>query len=166
MLEAEMLPQAARIYEMPSRTADAPQPKKTHGFHRLIETVIRLLTETDTTLAEFGSSLTLLLVGVILLQPGAQLSLNVPLFELMRAVMPEPLWALASLTLGCLQSWGNLRDNLRARRWASFSCVFMFGFIAALGASVHPLSVLGSVMGAHAVVQVIVYLRLGVRGAS
>jgi len=133
---------------------------------RLFDGFLRLLTETDTTLAEFTSSTTLLFVGAILALPTAALVPRVPLFHSMASFWPEMAWAACFFALGTIQSAANLSRNRKARRSAAFVAASFFGFLGILGASVHPISILGVVFGVHALTQGITYLRLGMPGVN
>ena len=133
---------------------------------KLFDGFLRLLTETETTLAEFTSSMTLLFVGVILAMPTEALVPRVPLFHSMAAFWPELAWAGCFFILGAIQSAANLSRHRKARRNAAFVAACFFGFLGILGASVHPISILGCVFGIHAFTQGITYLRLGMPGVN
>jgi hypothetical protein len=147
-------------------SGEIPAFGRPRGFRKLFQQFIKILTTTDTTLAEFASSTTLILIGGVLAQPGAQLTANTPLFVLMLHVAPEWVWALVLLAVGALQSAGNLVHGMGARRVAAMLSFIAFGFVCVLGLSVTPLSILGATLGVQAFVMGIVYLRLGVSGAG
>lgn len=138
---------------------------KPAGLRRIFESLVRLLTETDTTLAEFASSTVCVCVGALLALPTVALTPSVPLFSLMAYCLPEWAWATLFVTVGLAQALGNLFRIRWARRASAFILFTLFGFLGVLGGMAHPVSVLGTVFGVHSIVQGIVYLRLGVRGA-
>lgn len=139
----------------------------TLGLKALVDGLIRLLTETDTTLAEFGSSTTLLLCGALLLLPYDALSASPwPLGAAMLSVMSENLWGGLFLGLGIVQSVANLKRNVPWRRRTAFASAAVFGFIGMLGARVRPISLFGAMCKVQALVQVLVGLHLGVREAT
>ena len=133
---------------------------------RLFDGFLRLLTETETTLAEFTSSMTLIFVGLILAMPTDALVPRVPLFHSMAAFWPEMAWAGCFFLLGVVQSAANISRLRTSRRYVSFLAACFFGFLGILGLSVHPISILGCVFGVHAFTQGITYLRLGMPGVD
>lgn len=132
-------------------------------FRRAFDNLIRLLTATDTTLAEFASSTTLIAIGGILAMPSDALTPTVPLFQSMLNVMPEhPHWSACFIGLGIFQAVANLTRSHPARRYAAFCCAAFYGFVGFLGVYVHPISLLGATFKVHSLVQALVYLHLGV----
>ena len=135
----------------------------TLGFKKVFDRFLHVLTETDTTLAEFGSSTSLLAIGVILAMPSESLASNIPLFSLMLNVAPEaPWWALFFLSLGVAQSLANLNRRIQVRRPLAFACATAFGFLGLLGTiSTAPVLILGALFLVQSLVNALVYLRLG-----
>ena len=97
-------------------------------FWKLIKTLIDMLTNTGTTLAEFQSSTTLLVLGWVFLNPWPTLTL-LPVYNSMLAVMPEWAWGVACALLGAWQSASNLRHDKKNRRLSAFVIACFFGFL-------------------------------------
>src|ERR1017187_7711487 len=116
----------------------------TMSVKRTFDVLLRLLTETDVTLAEFGSSTTLLFIGVLIALPNEALTSTIPLFHTMTTFLPEWAWALLFLTFGGCQALANLTRSRAGRRYAAFCTFLLFGFVGLLGAAVHPISLLGA----------------------
>ena len=141
---------------------------------RWLDFLIRMLTETSTTLAEFVSSTTLIFLGLLMLQPfeSGYLTREVlsqtasPLTNMMLALMRENAWGALFLVFGVFQAVANLSRSFRARRLAAFCCGLLFTFIGLLGVSVRPVSLFGAMCKVHAIGQGLVYLTLGVRGSG
>ena len=133
------------------------------GIKKMLDRFLVVLTETDTTLAEFGSSTSLLFIGLILAAPVASLDAKIPLFNLMLNVAPEaPWWALGFISLGAAQSFANLNRRIEIRRVLAFVCATAFGFLGLLGTiSTAPVLILGSLFMVQSLVNALVYLRLG-----
>jgi hypothetical protein len=134
----------------------------TMRIKRTLDVLLRLLTETDVTLAAFGSSMTLLFIGVLLALPNETLTQTTPLFRAMTRFLPEWAWALLFLAFGIFQSLANLSRNRGVRRYAAFCASLFFGFVGLLIAPVHPI---GACFTVQAFVNVIVYWHLGALGA-
>lgn len=135
-------------------------------IRHLIDRVARLLTETDTSLAEFWGSTLLIAVAIWLLFPFGPLfeipdtfELT-PVYTLMATVMPEKTWAGFSLGLGILQAWGNLTRNRPRRSAAAFAAAMFFGFISMLALVSAAESLLVPIFGVASFVEGLVYLRL------
>ncbi len=136
----------------------------TMGLKKGLDIILRLLTQTDTTLAEFLSSSALMAVGFIMALPQETLTLGTPMYEAMRRFLPEGGWALAFFAFGLFQSVANLTRNKKMRRLAAFWCFVFFGFVGALGAVVYPVSLFGAFCKVDAVGNAIIYLQLRVHG--
>lgn len=144
-------------------TLAAVVAKASNGFHRLLDAAMEMLTRTETTLAEFISSTTLIYVGVVLALPEQGLVAGSGLYTAMRRLMPEGWWAVVFLAAGLFQSFANLYRSQFLRRMAASVAAAVFAYIGFLGIRVSPVSLFGAMCKAHALGQVIVWLHLGHR---
>jgi hypothetical protein len=131
---------------------------------RVLDHLVRLLFETDTTLAEFGSSTTLIFLGAILALPEESLISGSGLFVQMKHVIPEGGWSALFLLLGSAQAAANLTRSPRWRRRVAFTLAVVFAFVGFLGARVTPISLFGAVCKVQAIVMSLVGLHLGAHG--
>lgn len=131
------------------------------GLKRLLDRLLRLLTDTDTTLVEFLSSSSLIYVGLILAMPNDALSVPAPLFAVMTRFATEGQWAAFFLASGVFQSAANLSRVTPLRRGASFAACGVFLVVGGLGASVHPVSLFGALCKVQALGQALVFLQIG-----
>lgn len=146
--------------------SEVQRPASKSSARILFDKLLHLLTVTDTTLFEFCSSTTLVVMGLTLAHPAESLTDTVPLFRLMRYLAPEWAWSAVFLIAGVIQSIANLRLHPKARRLAAGLACFAFGTVACCGMAPRPISLLGMVLGVQAAVDAFVFVRLGVRGES
>lgn len=135
------------------------------GALRLLSTAVHKLTVTDTTIAEFGSSLAFFAMAALMLDPFPTLNasgVNIPIFQMMLAITSEKGWGVLFLSVGLVQTAANFSKHLVWRKHAAFIAAVVWGLLAILGASTHPASFFLAVCGAKCAVQCVVYLRLGI----
>ena len=125
---------------------------------------VALLTMTDTTLAEFQSSTTLIAMGVLMLDPWPTLpGLGSRAVQLhMVSLMSEHQWGILFFGFGLLQSIANLARASYPRQLLAFMASCIFGLMAALGAISKPAGFFLPVFGVAALVQALVYLRVSI----
>lgn len=124
---------------------------------------VRRLTVTDTTLAEFQSSTTLLAMAALMLDPWPTLTgVSVPVFQLMMSLTSEHGWGFVFLIVGMLQSAVNLTQHQSGRKVMAFIAAVLWGLLFALGCMARPISFFVPVCGSACVVQALTYLRLGI----
>lgn len=100
---------------------------------RVFEAFRRLVTETDTTIAEFAGSLSLLSLGVWLIWPFSPDTFEaVPVYRHLGHLAAEPLWGIAALGLAGFQTAANLSRSRPSRRAAALAASAFFGFISVL----------------------------------
>lgn len=139
---------------------------------------IGMLTLTDTTLAEFQSSTTLLFFAFIFLNPWPTLTALPDPYSAMSRVMSEREWGAACLVLGGWQSAANWQRNGTGRKVAAFIACLFFSFISVLLAIVSADVASGPIffgvptrpvipcLLVMSFVQALVYLRLSLRAAQ
>jgi hypothetical protein len=138
-----------------------------------LDALMDRLTITNTTLAEFQSSVTLLFFAVIFLNPWPTLS-RLPVYGSMLYLMPEWGWGVTCLVLGAMQGVVHALRYMTGRIIAAFcSCAF-YGFLSvllAMASSNVPDSPFFGVptypvipcLAVSSLVQAFVYLRLSLR---
>ena len=131
----------------------------TKGFRDLLNSLVRLLTVTDTTLAEFWGSTMLILMGVWLLLPMDTFR-SIPAYRVMDSVAPEATWGLAAIAVGGFQAFGNLSRSLPSRSHSAFVASVMFGFVAVLAIRSSSESLLAPICGTASFIEGVIYLRL------
>jgi FtsH-binding integral membrane protein len=130
-------------------------------IRRLIAALARLITESDTTLAEFWSSTMLVVMGAWLLVPFAPGTFaTLPTYKLMAHMAPEWIWGFAAMGLGAVQSFANLARNRGVRRSAAFVCSIFLGFVAMLVFISVPESLMPPICGVAAFLDGVVFLHL------
>lgn len=139
---------------------------------------IGMLTLTDTTLAEFQSSTTLLFFAFIFLNPWPTLTALPDPYSVMSKVMSESGWGVTCLILGGWQSTVNWQRNGTGRKVAAFIACLFYGFLSVLLAIVSADAVGGTgffgvptrpvipCLLVMSFVQALVYLRLSLRAAQ
>lgn len=137
---------------------------KLPGPLKMMGAFVKRLTLTDTTLAEFHSSTTFLTMAILMLDPYPTLSapgIQVPIFTLMTQITTETGWGLIFLVIGALQSMMNILKHTYGRKVMAFLSAILWGLLCALGSMATPPSFFVPVCGTAALVQALVYLRLG-----
>lgn len=126
----------------------------------ILEKLVALLTDTQTTIAEFQSSLALFLLTKLFWDSSPTLSSLEP-YAVMVRVAPEWLWGLVCFVIATFQTIGNLKKRSCIRRVAAFSSSIFAAFVVILialsDAATPPLV---AFCLATSLVQFVVYLRL------
>jgi hypothetical protein len=128
-------------------------------LRRLVHWLSELLTETDTSLAEFYGSTVLFAIGVWLFLPPDTLE-AIQTGNVMLAVMSENAWGALALSLAAFQSWANLSRGRSARRFAALAAAAFFGFIAIIGIILWSKSLVAPFAGVSSMIEGIVFLHL------
>lgn len=126
---------------------------------RLIDALIKLVTRTDTTLSEFWGSTMLIAMGIWLLLPEPTFQ-EIPAYRIMARMMPEASWGVLAISLGLVQSFGNLSKRPAWRSIGAFTASVMYGFIACLALLSESASLLTPICGTASFIEGVVYLRL------
>jgi hypothetical protein len=130
-------------------------------IRRLVAALARLITESDTTLAEFWSSTMLVVVGAWLLVPFSPSTFTaLPTYRLMSHLAPEWCWGFAAMGLGAVQSFANLTRNRDARRNSAFVNSIFLGFVAMLVFVSVPESLMPPLCGTAAFLDGVIFLHL------
>jgi hypothetical protein len=133
----------------------------TAWFRRVVSQLARLLTETDTTLAEFWGSTALVAIGAWLVVPFyPDTFAAVPVYRLLGSVMAEWAWGLVCLALGFAQAGANLTRHRDARRGAAFVAAVFFGFLSSFAMIALTSSLLVPLFGTASFVEGVVFLHL------
>lgn len=138
----------------------------TSRLREVVDHLIRLLTETSTTLAEFVSSTTLLYTGLLMVANPDSFIQESVIYREMMLLMSARAWGALFIAIGGFQSIANLRGDRRLRRIAAGTAAFLFAYVGALGLHQHPVSIFGALCKVHALGQVLVFLHLGLYGSS
>jgi hypothetical protein len=120
---------------------------------------VRLVTDTDTTIAEFWGSTTLLLMGFWFILPYRTFD-TIPAYHIMAEMMDEEGWGLCTIFLGLVQAVGNITKRYYFRVPGAFFASVMYLFVASLAISSEPASLLAPICGTASFVEGLVYLRL------
>lgn len=141
--------------------------RATRRLKAILSRSFALLTSTDTTIAEFQSSVTLIVMGLILLASGDQLHAFLPVHAVMLHIMSEPAWGLLFLGIGAAQSLANLLRASYGRKFTAFWSAVTFGLLALIGASANPpgLAMAVPLFSVFSITQGIVFLRISVARA-
>lgn len=127
-------------------------------IRRMLWNFLSLFTLTDTTLVEFESSTTLILLGVMLLLPGQSLLQTTPFHAILLALLPEPWWGVIALAFGLGQSLANMLRLSWGRKASAFGCACLYGFLAICALKVK--SIFLPFLFTLSLVQAFVYLRI------
>jgi hypothetical protein len=126
----------------------------------LLAKVLQVLTETDTTLAEFWTSTMLFGWALFFFDPWPAGSGTI--YFHMAQVLPELVWGILCGALAIVMSYGNVTRTLRFRRVGAFlsSVLFLFVTMIGMAADIHALYV--PTYATNSLVMAVVYLRLSV----
>lgn len=129
-----------------------------HQLRETLKNFLSLLTLTSTTIAEFQSSTTFLLLGLFLAMPWGELNPSVPYHAELLTIMPETAWVAAFLCLGVAQSVANIGRHSFWRMAMAFVAATSWTYLSILGMLVHPPSLFAPAFVGMALVQALCFL--------